>query len=180
MSDFIEKQKDELSNIGKKLSEFIRVEKINEKGINISSCIKIVGEIHKLINLNVKIAKKLNEHPSSQKPALLFKLTLFVASLNSLKGVLKESDQKKLQDFCRDSKTVETVSHLVNWVGKNVLSQFDQNGDGKVEQKEFEDCCESKVCCCCPSFGKKLGSCFGWLCINVCCCQCGDTKIDYK
>lgn len=180
MKTFIDKNKNKLDEISEKVKSLIeKMDLDSEDTITISECIHIIGEIHKIITLNKDIQEELDRQEDSKKAGTLLALTVYIILSDPIKSVLKENQVKELEKYSKDAKLVENVLNLVNWVANKALLAIDPNNDNKVTKEEFTECCV-KCCHCCPTVGKKIGSCWAWWCINVCCCNCGDNKVEYK
>ena len=189
INDLINKFIDSLNNLG-----------INkETDITLAKCIKINGEIGKLIQESKSIYRKLQNLEPTEKASTI--LRILIATLNSeqMKDILSEEQIKKIEDFSNDTETVETVIELVDWVSDNVLDTIDINDDGFITEEELEacatKCCLCKgncgqsrngcgcyqvtgCCSCCPSFVKMFSSCWSSFFLRCLCCAGNKKKVE--
>ena len=179
MSEFTKEYKEEMSKIGEQAKSILDRLNIKDQDLSLAKCVEIIGEIHKLIRSNVSLVNALDKEDDAKKTGLILDITLHILSLDQVKQVFNEKQLQTILDFCDKKENMHVILKLVNWVANSVLEKLDIDGDGKVTKKEFEENCV-KCCKCCPSLGKKVGGCWAWLCINVCCCNCGDDNVTYK
>ena len=180
MSEFMKKNEKEITKLCEQTKNIL--EKMNikkEENLSVAKCVEIVGEIHKLIQSNQILIGLLDKQEDSKKTGTIVEVTLHIILSEHVKNIFDEKQIKVIEDFCKKGENVQIVMKLVNWVANKVLAKIDPNNDGKVTKEELTDCCV-KCCTCCPGFGAKLGRCWAWICINVCCCNCGDDKIKYE
>ena len=179
MSSFIEQNKKEIETLCESCAKNLKNLDLSDTKLSIPKCVEIVGEFHKMIHSNLNIVNALDKLEDSNKTGCVLELTLHILSSANVMNVLNENQRNTLKDFCNKSENVQIISKLVNWVAGHIFEKIDPNKDGTLTKDELTDCCV-KCCTCCPNVGKKIGSCWAWLCINVCCCNCGDDKIEYK
>ncbi len=150
----------------------------NETNITVAKCIKINGEIGKLIKESKSIYSKLENLKSTEKASTI--LRILIASLNSdqMKDILSENQIKKIEEFSNDTETVETVIALVDWVSDNVLDTIDTNNDGFITEEELEVCATKCCCSCCPSCAKSFASCWSSFFLKCLCCAGNKKKVE--
>ena len=150
----------------------------NETNITVAKCIKINGEIGKLIKESKSIYSKLENLKSTEKASTI--LRILIASLNSdqMKDILSENQIKKIEEFSNDTETVETVIALVDWVSDNVLDTIDTNNDGFITEEELEVCATKYCCSCCPSCAKSFSSCWSSFFLKCLCCAGNKKKVE--
>ena len=150
----------------------------NETNITVAKCIKINGEIGKLIKESKSIYSKLENLKSTEKASTI--LRILIASLNSdqMKDILSENQIKKIEEFSNDTETVETVIALVDWVSDNVLDTIDTNNDGFITEEELEVCATKCCCSCCPSCAKSFSSCWSSFFLKCLCCAGNKKKVE--
>ena len=164
--------------------------------ITLAKCIKIHGEVGKLVKGSKEIYSKLENISPAEKASSI--LTILLAALKSekVKELLSDDQIKKIEEFSNDTETVETVIALVDWVSDHVLDSLDADDDGFITEEELErcatKCCLCKghcgqdpkgcgcyqpegCCSCCQSFVKIFSSCWSSFFLKILCCA-GDKK----
>ncbi len=196
MSSFVEENKDLIQQLNQKVAEAIKNLNIDTSGsLSVAKCIKITGEIDKAIKSISALSNALAEVTADDKTGVLLAVTLNTVNSDEVKSLLSEEQAKKLESFCQDTETVETVINLVDWVSDELLVRIDKNNDGVITEDEVEDscvdCCLSKnmlgqgpegcgcyqptgCCSCCVSFSKCVSSC--WSSIFLMCLRSKDKK----
>ena len=190
-NNFVEINKLSIAKLNKKVAEAIESLKIDTSGdLNVAKCIKITGEIEKAIKNISELKLAISNVETGEKTGVLFAVTFATLNSEEVKSKLSEEHRKQLEDFCRDTETVETVINLVDWIADETLEALDANKDGIVTEEELENallsCClcsnkfgqdkygcacyrKSGCCACCPGFVK-------WISSFVC---CGKSSLKY-
>jgi NTP pyrophosphatase (non-canonical NTP hydrolase) len=179
MSEFLINNKNEIDNLCEFSANSLSLLDLKSQDLSVSKCIEIVGEIHKVIHSNEKILHILEKEDQTKRTEHILETTLYILSSTNITSILNETQCNTIKNFCNKSENVTIVLKLINWVSHTVLQKIDANGDGEVTDEELKQCC-IKCCGCCPSIGNKIGNCWAWTCINICCCSCGDDSIKYK
>ena len=139
----------------------------NDTKITVAKCIRINGEIGKIIKESKTIYNKIHNLESTEKASIIIRI--LIASLNSeqMKEILNEDQIKKIEEFSNDSETVETVIALVDWVSDVVLDTIDLDNDGFITEEEL-DVCVTKYCLCKGHCGQDSEGCSCYQ-TNACC-----------
>ena len=193
---------DELVDINELINKF--VDSLKKLGIDknteitLAKCIKIEGEVGKLIKESKTIYSKIGSIEPSEKAGIILRILLAILKSDQMKEILSEDQIKKIQDFSSDTETVETVIALVDWVSNHVLDELDEDDDGFITEEELERCatkcclCKghcgqntkgcgcyqaSGCCSCCPSFVKLFSSCWSSFFLKCLCCAGNSKKV---
>ena len=169
--------------------------------LSIAKCIKVAGEINKLIKSVKSLASALDNIEPGDKAGIILAVTLKTLSSEDVKTVLTEEQRKQLEEFCQDTETVDTVISLVDWVADEALERLDTNKDGTVTEQELQDefvgiclcknnfgqgkdgcgCYQSNGCCaCCSGLVTKLSRYWSCFFISILCCNCGRKSVKYE
>lgn len=200
--NFVEDNKEGIIELNQKVATAIKNLNIDTTSpLSIAKCIKVAGEINKLIKSVKSLASAIANVEPGDKAGVILSVTLTTLSSEEVKGVLTEDQRKQLEEFCQDTETVDTVVSLVDWVADEALESLDTNKDGVVTEQELEDgcvggclcmnrcgqgprgcaCYQSKGCCaCCPGLVTKLAGCWSAFFINILCCKCGKKSVKYE
>lgn len=176
----------EFIEINDLINEFIKslknLEINNNTKITVAKCIKINGEMGKIIKESTEIYNKLHNLNSIEKSSSIIRI--MIASLNSeqMKDILNEDQIKKIEEFSNDTETVETVIALIDWVSDVVLDTIDINNDGIVTEKELQTCatkyCLFGDCKCCKSIVNNISSCWSSFFLKCLCCAGNQKKVE--
>lgn len=192
----------ELVDINELINKFVdslkklKIDKSTE--ITLAKCIKIHGEIGKLIKETKSIYSKVESIEPSEKAVIILRILIAALKSEQMKEVLSDDQIKKIEDFSNDTETVETVIALVDWVSDHVLDAIDEDDDGFITEEELERCAtkcclckghcgqsvkgcgcyQSTGCCsCCPSFVKLFSSCWSSFFLKCLCCAGNNKKV---
>lgn len=192
----------ELVDINELINKFVdslkklKIDKSTE--ITLAKCIKIHGEIGKLIKETKSIYSKVESIEPSEKAVIILRILIAALKSEQMKEVLSDDQIKKIEDFSNDTETVETVIALVDWVSDHVLDAIDEDDDGFITEEELERCatkcclckghCGQSVkgcgcyqsigcCSCCPSFVKLFSSCWSSFFLKCLCCAGNNKKV---
>ena len=200
--NFVENNKEGIVELNKKVANAITNLNIDTSGpLSVAKCIKITGEINKLIKSVKSLASAIADVEASDKAGIILAVTLATLNSDEVKAVLTEEQKNQIEGFCQDTETVDTVIGLVDWVADEALESLDTNKDGVVTEQELEDSCvggclcmnrcgqDSKGCACyqpdgcckcCPNFVSSLASCWASFFLNILCCKCGKKSVKYN
>ena len=181
--NFVNDNRESINELNKKVAKAIKTFDIDTTGeLTLAKCLKISGEINKLIKSIKSLANAINNLPTSDKTGIILAITIETLNSEEVKSVLNESQIKQIEKFCEDTENVETIIALVDWVAdevNEVFERMDTNNDGEVSKDEIQEGC-IKACKCCPGFGKSLGSCWSSFVVNILCCRPGKDSVKYK
>ena len=199
--NFVENNKEGIIELNQKVAAAIKNLNIDTSVLTIAKCIRVTGEINKLIKSVKSVASALSNIEPGDKAGIILAVTLATLNSEDVKGVLNEEQRKQLDDFCQDTDTVATVISLVDWVADEALESLDTNKDGVITEQELEEgcvgdclcmngcgqgpegcsCYQSTGCCACfPGFITTLGGWWSSFFINVLCCKFGKKSVTYK
>ena len=193
---------DEIIDINDLINKFAdSLKKLNidkNTDITLAKCIKIHGEIGKLIKESKTIYSKVENIEPSEKASIILRILLASLKSDQMREILSDDQIKKIEDFSNDTETVETVIALVDWVSDHVLDSLDEDDDGFITEEELERCAtkcclckghcgqstkgcgcyQEKGCCsCCPSFVKLFSSCWSSFFLKCLCCAGNSKKV---
>lgn len=174
MSEFLLNNKNEINKLCECSANSLSSLDLKSNELSVSQCIEIVGNIHKVIHSNNVILGILGKEEPSKRIEHIVETTIYILGSNNVLQIINKEQADTVKNFCNKSENVTVVLKLVNWVSDNLLPKIDNDGDGKITKEELKDCC-GKVC---PCFGNKIGDCWAWTCLTVCCC--GKDEYQYK
>lgn len=181
--NFVNDNRESINELNKKVAKAIKTFDIDTTGeLTLAKCLKISGEINKLIKSIKSLANAINNLPTNDKTGIILAITIETLNSEEVKSVLNESQIKQIEKFCEDTENVETIIALVDWVAdevNEVFERMDTNNDGEVSKDEIQEGC-IKACKCCPGFGKSLGSCWSSFVVNILCCRPGKDSVRYQ